>query len=297
MAAILGANALVAALVVVVVVAASSDGGGAEGVAPFRAALLTTDRFDERRAFAELTRQVRSGPRPAGSPTSRRLGERLRRALPRGRFEAVPGNLRNVVGTLPGRRPAIVLAAHYDTKDLPGFVGANDGASGTAAVLELARALARVRRPDGAPEMRFLLFDGEESPDDERDLYSTGLRGSRAYAARHFREIGKLILLDFVGDERLRIRRERGSDPELWFQLRRAARRVGAEGTFPAGRAGLVTDDHTPFTRRGVAAIDLIDFDFPCFHKPCDDLSAVSADSLDQVGETVFELLRGLTTG
>lgn len=278
-------------------VTAGSDGGGAEAVAPIKAALLTADRFDERRAFAELTRQVRSGPRPAGSTTSRKLAERLRSVLPRGRFEPVPGGLRNVVGSIPGRRPAIVLAAHYDTKDLPGFVGANDGASGTAAVLELARGLDLARRPRDAPELRFVLFDGEESPDDERDFYFTGLRGSRAYAARRSREIGKLILLDFVGDKRLRIRREQGSDARLWARLRAAARRVGAQATFPPGEVGEVTDDHTPFTRLGVDTIDLIDFDFACFHKSCDDLGAVSADSLDKVGETVFELLRQLTAG
>ena len=61
-----------------------------------------------------------------------------------------------------------MLAAHYDTKDLPGFVGANDGAGGTAAVLEIARALRRAKRPAGAPPIRFVLFDGEESPDDSQ---------------------------------------------------------------------------------------------------------------------------------
>lgn len=294
MAAVLGANALVAALVVVVLVTAGGDREGAEAVAPAQAARLTKNSFDAERAFAELARQVRSGPRPAGSPSSRRLAERLKRALPRGRFEGLDGGLRNVVGSLPGRRPAIVLAAHYDTKDLPGFVGANDGASGTAVVLELARALRRLKRPANAPELRFVLFDGEESPDDDADFYSTGLRGSRAYAARHAREIGKLILLDFVGDKNLRIRREQGSDAALWDRLRAAARRVGAQSTFPTGEAGGVLDDHTPFTRRGVTAIDLIDFDFPCFHKPCDDLDAVSAGSLDRVGETVLELVREL---
>jgi Peptidase family M28 len=100
------------------------------------------------------------------------------------------------------------------------------------------------------------------------------------------------VLLDFVADKDLRIRRERGSDPRLWARLRRAAERVGVGDTFPTGTQGRVTDDHTPFTRRGVPAIDLIDFDFRCWHKPCDDMSAVSASSLDRSGEAVLELLR-----
>ena len=250
------------------------------------------DRFDARRAFAELRREVQLGPRPAGSAASRRLAERLRRALPHGRFEPVPGGLRNVIGVLPGRDPAIVVAAHYDTKRLPGFVGANDGAGGTAAVLELARALGAAPRPAGARELRFVLFDGEESTDDKRDFYSTGLRGSRAYAQRHRGELGALVLLDFVADKRLRIPREDGSDIELWARLRAAARRVGAGPAFPDDPVGEVLDDHTPFARAGVPAIDLIDFDFPCWHKRCDDLSAVSERSLDPSGEAVLELLR-----
>jgi glutaminyl-peptide cyclotransferase len=252
------------------------------------------DRFDGTRAFAELRREVELGPRPAGSPVLRKLAVRLKHALPRGHFEAVPGHpgLRNIVGRIPGKRPAVVVAAHYDTKNLPGFVGANDGAGGTAAVLELARALRHTKRPKGAPELRFVLFDGEEATDDERDFLATGVRGSKAYARRHADELRALVLLDFVADKDLRLPREQGSDPKLWARLRSAARRVGAQAAFPAQTQGEVHDDHTPFTRDGVPAIDLIDFDFPCWHRRCDDLSAVSARSLDVSGEAVLELMR-----
>lgn len=264
-----------------------------------RPAALRAHAFDARRAYAELARQVRSGPRPAGSPTSRALAERIRAALPRGRFEDVPGapGERNVVGSLPGRRPALVLAAHYDTKDLPSFVGANDGASGTAVLLELARSLRRVRRAADAPELRFVFFDGEEAPHDDGEFYDDGLRGSKAYAARHAREIGGLVLLDYVGEKGLRIPREGGSDARLWARLRAAARTVGAGATFPDKVAGEVLDDHTPFARAGVPAVDLIDFDFACFHKPCDDLDVISVLSLDRVGETVHELARRTLQG
>jgi len=271
--------------------------GGSAEQAAVSAAAPKVDRFDSARAFAELRRQVEMGPRPAGSATSRRLAARLRRALPRGRYEAVPGGLRNVVGHIPGRKPAVVLAAHYDTKRLPGFVGANDGAGGTAAVLELARVMSAARRPAGAPELRFVLFDGEEATNDKADFLLSGLRGSKAYARRHRREIGALILLDFIADKRLSIPREAGSDAALWEQLRAAARRVGAGAAFPAKTVGEILDDHTPFARAGIPAIDLIDFDFPCWHKACDDLTAVSERSLDLSGETVTELVRTLDRG
>jgi hypothetical protein len=251
------------------------------------------DRFDSRAAFRLLREQVSLGPRPAGSPASRRLAVRLRRLLPHGRFQAVPGGLRNVVGTVRGRtRGYVVVGAHYDTKDEPGFVGANDGASGTAVVVELARTVRprRLRR-----SLVFVLFDGEESPRGTPDAQfeERGLRGSRV-AARRFRRARAMILLDFVGDRRLSIPREGNSNAALWQMLRAAAARVGAARAFPRGAVGGVLDDHLPFIRRGVPAIDLIDFEFPCFHRPCDDLSAVSERSLDLTGETVLELLASL---
>jgi Zn-dependent M28 family amino/carboxypeptidase len=162
-------------------------------------------------------------------------------------------------------------------------------------VLELARGLRRARRPADAPEIRFALFDGEEATDDSKPFLATGVRGSRAYAERHADELRALVLLDFVAEKgRMRIPRESSSHLGLWAKLRAAARRVGAQAAFPDATSRPVQDDHTPFQSRGVPAIDLIDFTFECWHKPCDDMSAVSARSLDLAGETVFELVRTL---
>jgi glutaminyl-peptide cyclotransferase len=253
------------------------------------------DRFDSKAAFRLLREQVELGPRPAGSRASRQLAGRLRRLLPNGRFQAIPRHpgLRNVVGSVRGRsRRYVVVGAHYDTKDIPGFVGANDSASGTATVVQLARQL-RGRRPPKT--LVFVLFDGEESPagTDDSEFLEKGLRGSKAAALRYARAEA-MVLLDFVGDKSLEIPREELSNRRLWSRLRAAARRVGAAGTFPPVSSSAVFDDHVPFRRRGVPSIDLIDFDFPCFHRTCDDLSAVSERSLDRVGETVYELLASL---
>lgn len=252
-----------------------------------------TDRFDAGHAWSLLRDQVRMGPRPTGSPAARALAAFILARLPHARYEDEPGGVRNVVGELPGRGKAVLVAAHYDTKPEPfRFVGANDGAGGTAELLELARALEHTRRPRGAPPIRFVAFDGEESPDDRADFYATGLRGSKPYAARHAGELRAMVLLDFVANRNLAIPREAGSDPALWARLRAAARRVGAGGAFPATEQGEVLDDHTPFARRGVPAIDLIDFNFPCWHKACDDLPAVSRRSLALSGAAALELLR-----
>ena len=282
------------AVIVVALVLALTGGGGDEHPGAATVASTRVDRFDSARAWEALKYQVALGPRPAGSPQLAKLAAYLRARLPRGHFEAVPGHpgLRNVVGRIPGTKPAIVVAAHYDTKLLPGFVGANDGAGGTAAVLQLSRDLRKLERPKGAPEIRFVLFDGEEATDDSRPFLETGVRGSTAYAARHASEIRALILLDFVANKgALHIPREQSSNRGVWARLRQAARRVGAGAAFPDAAQGVVEDDHTPFLQRRVPAIDLIDFDFPCWHKTCDNLSAVSEHSLDLSGEAVLELL------
>lgn len=267
---------------------------------PALAPLATANRFDDASAFALLREQVlRYGWRPAGSPALRRLAARLRALMPRGRFENIPGHprLRNVVGSVPGRKPAIVVGAHYDVEAEPkGFVGANDGAAGTAAVVTLARAFARQKRPRGARELRFVLFDGEEEPAGCEPFDSCGIRGSRAYAARHAADVGDLVLLDYVAEKRgMVIRRELNSDARLWARLRAAADDVGVGAVFPARSAGVaIVDDHVPFIARGVRAIDLIDFDYPQRDSLQDDLDAVARRSLNAVGEAVHLLVARL---
>jgi len=251
----------------------------------------SVDRFDGDAAYASVKRQVALGPRPAGSAASRGLAQRIRRALPGGRFQAVPGGLRNVVGRIRGRDPdrIVVVGAHYDTKDIPGFVGANDGASGTAILTQLARRMER-RRPRST--LVFVAFDGEESPAGAppEQFEQRGLRGSKVAAPR-YRDARAMILLDFVGEKGLRLEREQLSDSALWGKLRAAASRAGVGSVFPSGTQGPILDDHVPFLRAGVPSVDLIDFDYACFHKACDNLSRISPRSLDAVGETMLELL------
>lgn len=273
----------------------AAPGDGASGPVP----RPRSDHFDAGRAWRLLVHQVRLGPRPAGSQPSRALADWARPRLPHGRFEAIPGHpgLRNVVGVLPGRRPALVIGAHYDTEaTIPGHVGANDGAAGTAAVIELSRALAHGHRRSDR-ELRFVLFDGEEEPPGSKpeNFYEDALRGSKAYAAAHARELSALVLLDYIAERNTRIPREGTSDTALWRRLRAAARTAGVGVVFPGGTGTSLYDDHTPFLRAGVTAIDVIDFDYPQRDTPQDDLDHVSARSLDAVGEAVWQLARSLT--
>ncbi|HEY6772016.1 MAG TPA: M28 family metallopeptidase [Solirubrobacterales bacterium] len=271
----------------------------------------TANRFDGDRAMSLVRAQVAVGQRPAGSPQLRNLAVTLRDMLEaepgsrlRVQFEPFPSSgpqqgLRNIVAVLPGHAPAILIGAHYDTEWHPrGFVGANDSAAGTAALMELARTLP-AELPEDHREIRFVLFDGEEDPPGctDRDFQSCALRGSRAYAAAHPGEIGDMILLDYIANRSAQIRREANSNVGLWEQLRRAAEEVGAEDVFPPGVQGGVIDDHYPFLAQGVPSIDLIDFSYPYADTVQDTVDKLDPAVLDEVGETVAQLVIDMNGG
>jgi len=289
--AVLGVQVVLGVVFITLVVSGAlpltSDGNPGSGVA-------TVNRFDGPAAFALLRMQLDMGPRPAGSAPSRKLAARLKKLLPNGHYQPVPGGLRNVVGVVHGRHPQryVVVGAHYDSKDIPGFLGANDGAGGTAELVQLARQL---KTRSIGPSIVFVAFDGEETPRgvSEDDFLQKGLRGSKVAAAA-FRHAQAMILLDFVADKQLSIPREGTSDKKLWGQLRSAAKRAGVGSYFPDSSEASIYDDHTPFQQKGIPSINLIDWDFPCWHKACDNLSAVSERSLDASGEAVAGLLRTL---
>ena len=223
---------LIALLVPLAIVACNESGGKTE---PSQAA-KRPDRFDSERAWRILKYQVNLGERPAGSRASRKLAAYIRKRLPNSSYQRVPGGLRNVIGRVPGREKGriVLVGAHYDTKDIRGFVGANDGASGTAVALRLAREI-KPRTID--PTLLFVFFDGEESPRGAADheFEEKGLRGSKVAARRYASRVDSMVLLDFVGDRDLSIPREAYSDETLWADAAgcRLARRRG--GHVPRG--------------------------------------------------------------
>jgi glutaminyl-peptide cyclotransferase len=287
-----------AVLIAAGVAVAAVMGGSQKEAKPAPVAAARVDRFDADRAFRLVQLQLAHGQRPAGSPQLRRLADQLRARLPHGRFEPIPGRpgLRNVIGTIPGRRPGLVIGAHYDTLAAPtGFVGANNGAAGSAIVVALGDALRRLHRPAGAREVRLVLFDGEEPPghlpEEDPDFYAHGLRGSKAYVRAHKDRTQAMVLLDYVGNKNLRLPREGSSSEDLWADVRAAARGVGAGTVFPDDTQATLLDDHTPFLREGIPAVDLIDWSYPG-HALTDTIDKLSPRSLDAVGETMVELVR-----
>ena len=193
------------------------------------------------------------------------------------------------------------FASHYDTKrfDDGTFVGANDGGSSAALILGLARSAARI---DLAPKttLWFVLFDGEEAVIDWTAVDS--LYGSRHMVARmdksqDLHRLAAFILVDMVGDRDLGIHRDAYFTQWLQDFVWAEAERLGHGEHFLDSRL-YIEDDHIPFARRGVAVVDLIDFEYGprnrYWHSPDDTFDKVSAESLQVVGETWLGVLTRL---
>jgi hypothetical protein len=279
----------------------SGDDGGADtattttDVRPGTVPRPTVNRFDAAKAMEIAKLQVDAGQRPAGSKTLEAVAEKLKPMLPDGRFEPVPGHpgLRNIVGDLPGPGPVIVIGAHYDTEYHPkGFVGANDAAAAVGTVVALSDAIKKITRSAISPGIRFVLFDGEEEPHPTDDFYADALRGSKAYVQLHAEEVRAMVLLDYMGNKGVRLPREGSSTQSLWQQVRDAAGKVGVQGIFPDKTETSIFDDHTPFLRAGIPAVDLIDWSYKDKDGLEDTYDKLSQDSVDAVGETIVQLIK-----
>jgi Zn-dependent M28 family amino/carboxypeptidase len=278
--------------VILLVGAAVSAGGDA------------TLKFDSSRAWEHLRQLVALGPRPAGSPA---LGQA--RAYIEGQLKAAgvafaeqawddqtpagPLRMVNVMATIPGASPArIVIAGHYDTKRFRQFrfVGANDGGSSAAFVLELARVLKPRRNP---LTIELLFLDGEEAVDEWQGNDHT--YGSRHYVAEA-RRTGSLaslkafVLADMIADRDLRIRRDLNSTRWLTDMVWEAAQRLNQTSVF-VSESTTIEDDHLPFVAAGVPSVDIIDLEYPAWHTAQDTLDAVSARSMQIVGDVLIAAL------
>jgi len=261
-------------------------------------------QFDSNRAWEHLRQLVAIGPRPSGSPAIDQTRKYVKAQLaaagvavaeqswvadtPAGKIPMV-----NLIATIPGaRKDRIVFAGHYDTKRFPfRFVGASDGGSSAAFVIELARVL-KARR--NALTIELLFLDGEEA------VNEVWAGTDNTYGSRHYVETAKrsgtlaglktLVLLDMIADRDLTIRRDANSTGWLNDIVWNEARRLKLDSAFM--REGTqVEDDHLPFVQAGVPSVDIIDLDYPQWHTAQDTLDAVSARSLQVVGDVVLAAL------
>ncbi len=212
-----------------------------------------------------------------------------------------PVSMKNIVGkTGRSGKPVVILGSHYDTKLMmnAAFVGANDGGSSTGLLLELARVLSKRQN---AFTIWFVFFDGEEA---QREWSETdSLYGSRYFVEKLKTDgqtgaIKALILMDMIGDRDLKLENDTSSTPSLMDLVRRSAAGLGYSKYMAASQKGMV-DDHLPFIRAGIAAVDLIDYDYgfnnSFWHTSNDTLDKISPRSLKIVGDIVVRTLESLS--
>jgi len=258
----------------------------------------------------EFTRRaVALGPRPPGSAADIALQNYIISELRKDGCEIIEDAfkaktpqgmiaMKNIIAKFPGRGPAhraIAITGHFDTKYFPGrkFVGASDGGSSTGLLLELARVLAHQPRID---DVYLAFFDGEEAFGEWSDTDS--LYGSRHLAARWrqdgtLQRLKALINVDMIGDKNLDIPRENNGDAALNKLVWNTAADLGYKAFFTDQQIG-EDDDHMPFVRAGVPAIDLIDIDYPPWHNDTDTMDKLSAQSMEIVGTVVYEVIQRL---
>jgi glutaminyl-peptide cyclotransferase len=265
-----------------------------------------TGGFDGKRAFAHVVKQVGFGPRPSGSAAIGQLQEYIESELasygckvetdafsadtPAGRLP-----MKNIVAKIPGDKPGIImLATHYDTKRLENFVGADDGASSTAVMLELARLLCPKH---GAYQVWITFFDGEEAVkftwQDPDNRYGSRQMAAKLAMSGDLAKIKAVLLADMVGSRNLRFRREADSTKALTDLIWSTAERLGYSNIF-VNESSPTEDDHIIFLKRGVPAVDVIDFEIPYWHTVEDTLDKVSAKSVGITGHVFLESVKQL---
>jgi Zn-dependent M28 family amino/carboxypeptidase len=265
--------------------------------------------FDSARAFEHLKRLVEIGPRPAGSPGAQKtrdyikaemkgLGIEVREQAFEAKTPIGPVKMVNLIATVPGASNTgrLIIAGHYDTKQFDDmtFVGANDAGSSTAFLIELARVL---KSRKNALPIELLFLDGEEAIGE----WATGnTHGSRHYVleasqnAASLRQIKAMILVDMIADRQLTFKRDENSTPWLTDIIWSAARTLNRPEFSP--ETTLVEDDHLPFLRAGIPAVDIIDLEYPdasmrYWHTAEDTLDKVSPHGLQVVGDVLLEAL------
>ena len=264
------------------------------------------------RAFSHVKRLVDFGPRPPASPGMKKAQRYITDTLHKLQLEVKHQNflastpngnipMKNIIGRTTNRtEQVVILATHYDTLLMKNglFLGANDGGSSVGLLLELARVLSSLRQKFS---LWFVFFDGEEA---QQVWTSTdSLYGSRYFVERlkadgQIGKIKAMILMDMVGDRNLVLEKDATSTPWLMALVREAATELGY-GRHLASTPKAVIDDHTPFLRAGVPAVNLIDFEFGpnnrYWHTPQDTLDKISPRSLQQVGQIVLKTLEKLS--
>lgn len=262
--------------------------------------------FDSSRAYADVQTQVAFGPRPPGSSAHAQVRAWMRAELESAGWqvqvhesERLGHPIYNLIAKRGDESPQVIFGAHYDTRlysdndpdpakqTQPG-PGANDGASGVAVLLELARSL-----PKDTVPVWLVFFDAE---DQGRIPGWEWILGSRAFVEEIPVQPRAVVIVDMVGDADLNIYQEMNSDPALRAEIWDAAERLGYGDVFIKKEKHTIIDDHLPFLEAGFPAVDIIDIEYPYWHTLQDTPDKVSPASLQAVGETLLHWVVNLSS-
>ena len=268
--------------------------------------------FDGKFAYEQVAKQVSFGQRPAGSSALAKLQDYLETELksygcavetdsfsadtPAGRLP-----MKDILVKIPGQKPGIILlGTHYDTKRLDNFVGADDGASSTGVMLEMARLLCN--QPPEKYAVWIAFFDGEEAVNtqwvDPDNRYGSRQMAARLATSGDLAKIKAFILVDLVGGKNPHFRRDGESTQWLKDLVWSVAARLGYETIFENAPTNFGGDDHYSFTARHVPSVDIMDLDtqndVPYWHTPEDTLDKISPKTLAIVGHVVLETIHEL---
>jgi Zn-dependent M28 family amino/carboxypeptidase len=253
--------------------------------------------FDGQHAYASVEAQVAMGPRVPGTEGHTKvqawIGEELAKSgwqVEVQESEALGHPIENIVAKRSDAPPQIIIGAHYDSRmyadndpdpaQHTNFVpGANDGASGVAVLLELGRSL-----PQETVPIWLVFFDAEDNGSIEGWDW---ILGSREFVKNNPVRPHAVIVVDMIGDADLNIYKEGYSNPELTDGIWKVAAELGYVSKFIPEYKHSMIDDHRPFLDEGIAAVDIIDFDYPYWHTIQDTPDKVSPESLQVVGETL----------
>jgi glutaminyl-peptide cyclotransferase len=260
-------------------------------------------QFDKTRAYKDVEYQVSLGPRIPGSQAHEQevswIGEQLNEAGWDSSVQTVlnmaPSPIQNIVAKRGDKGPWIILGAHYDSrlvsdhdpdpsKRTTPVPGANDGASGVAVLLELARTL-----PKDLPVRLWLVFFDVE--DNGNIPGWDWILGSRAFVNELSGKPDAAVIIDMIGGANLNIPIERNSNPQIVSEIWKTAQDLGYSQYFIPQPGHSIIDDHTPFLNAGIPAVDIIDIDYPYYHSTQDTPDKVSSDSLGIVGKTMYAWL------
>jgi len=253
--------------------------------------------FDGQRAYQDVLNQVSFGPRTPGSIAHAQAIEYIQLELEKANWkvkiqetEWLGFSVQNIIAYRSEAAPHIIVGAHYDSRLLAdqdlGFLrnepvpGANDGASGVAVLLELARTL-----PSSSVSVWLVFFDAEDNGGLDNRQW---IMGSGAFVTSLKEKPEAAIIVDMVGDADLNLYIERNSDPKLTSEIWAQAATLGYGKYFIDKLKYDMIDDHTPFLEAGIPAVDIIDFDYPYWHTTTDNVDKVSPHSLQVVGDTLW---------